>query len=233
MSDSDSLFHNGHRSRLKDKLLDDKLTSYEKLELLLTYAIPRRDVRPLARELLHRFRSVHNVIHASIEDLKLVPGIGHNTALLIHLVHELIMIAHNEYLSDGNILYDTTRIKEYCRCLLGGQDVEELHVLYLDKDYRLLLDEKHSRGTTDCAIAYPKEIARRGCILNASFVILLHNHPMSDNMFSQDDLTLTEQIISELAKVGIGYVDHYLVVSNGTVYSLEENKWMYQNILHK
>ena len=149
MPKSDPLFHAGHRERLKEKLLDDKLTSYEKLELLLTYAIPRRDVRPAARALIARFRSVYGVLHASIEDLQTVSGIGHNTALLIHLVHQLMLISHREQLSDGNVLADPNVTKEYCRKNLVGKCVEELHIMYLDTKFRLIDDETHSRGTID------------------------------------------------------------------------------------
>ena len=129
---ADPLFHAGHRERLKEKLLDNKLTSYEKLELLLTYAIPRRDVRPVARTLLKRFRSVYCVLNATIEDLETVPGVGRNTALLIHLVHELMMISYREQMEDGDVLVDPGVIKEYCRKMLIGKSVEEFHVLYLE-----------------------------------------------------------------------------------------------------
>ena len=229
MPKSDPLFHAGHRERLKEKLLDDKLTSYEKLELLLTYAIPRRDVRPAARALIARFRSVYGVLHASIEDLQTVSGIGHNTALLIHLVHQLMLISHREQLSDGNVLADPNVIKEYCRKNLVGKCVEELHIMYLDTKFRLIDDETHSRGTIDQSAAYPREICRRAHLLNASAVILAHNHPQSDNSFSSDDVMLTELIRNELAKINVAYIDHYVVTSTGTVHTLSETMLLHQS----
>lgn len=229
MIKSDPLFHAGHRERLKEKLLDNKLTSYEKLELLLTYAIPRRDVRPVARTLLKRFRSVYCVLNATIEDLETVPGVGRNTALLIHLVHELMMISYREQMEDGDVLVDPGVIKEYCRKMLIGKSVEEFHVLYLDTKFRLIQDEMHSRGTVDESAAYPREICRRAHLLNAYAVILAHNHPQSDNSFSEPDVTLTQVIRDELAKINVAYIDHYLVASTGIVHTLSETMMLYKS----
>lgn len=226
MLDADAVFHAGHRARLKEKLQDDKLTSYEKLELLLTYAIPRRDVRPLARSLIQKFRSVYGVFTASIDDLKSVSGVGYNTALLIHLVHELMLVSHREILTDSKILSQPDVLKEYCRQLLSGKNIEEFHVLYMGAEGRLITDEIHSHGTIDSTHVYPREIAKSAVRLNARSVILVHNHPMSDNDFSSDDIALTTDVEQMLRHFEIVLHDHLLVTSHGTVFSMREQPWL-------
>jgi len=221
MQKPNSMFRAGHRERLKQKLADGKLSGYEKLELLLTYAIPRRDVKPMAHALLNRFGTLHRVLHASMDDLEQVPGVGHSSALLIHLVHELINASFMERLSDGSVLQQEHVIEGFCRNLLIGKDVEEMHVLYLNHDYYLIADELHNRGTINEANAYPREIAKRAMVLNASAVILMHNHPMSNNSFSRDDVAFTQDVIAELERINVNFVDHYVVAANGVVHSIQ------------
>lgn len=229
MADKDLLFHNGHRERLREKLLDDKLTSYEKLELLLTYAIPRRDIRPLARSLIQKFRSVYYVFTASMDELLSVPGVGHSTAILIKLVHELMLVSYRDRLSDGIILTDPFVIQEYCRQLLVGQKTEEVHVLFLGAHRRLINSEKHSHGDFTKSGIVPGLIGRAALHNNAISIIIVHNHPLSDNDFSQEDIVATTMVEQLLNPLGIELYDHYLVKSNGTVVSLRETVWMYKS----
>lgn len=226
MADKDLLFHNGHRDRLKEKLQDNKLTSYEKLELLLTYAIPRRDVRPLARSLIQHFRGVYYVFTAPMSELMIVPGVGRATALLIKLVHELMLVSHREMLADGKILSDPFVIKEYCRQLLVGQKTEEFHVLFLGIDKRLIASAVHSRGTYTQSEVFPVEILRQALLHHALSVILVHNHPMSDNEFSQQDIDTTMLVKRHLQTAGIDLDDHYLVTAYGKVVSAREGAWL-------
>lgn len=233
MADKDLLFHNGHRERLREKLLDDKLTSYEKLELLLTYAIPRRDVRPLARRLIQKFLSVYHIFTAPMEDLLSVPGVGKSTALLIKLVHELMLVSYRERLADGVILEDPFVIQEYCRQLLIGQKTEEVHVLYLGPHKRLIHSEQHSHGDFTKSGIIPGAIGRTAVHNHAVSVIIVHNHPLSDNDFSQDDIEATTMVEQVLKPLGIELYDHYLVKSIGSVVSLRETVWMHKSLFNK
>lgn len=233
MADQDLLFHSGHRERLRDKLLDNKLTNYEKLELLLTFAIPRRDVRPLARRLLQKFRGVYYVFTASMDELLSVQGVGPSTALLIKLVHELMLVYYRELLEDGKILSDPFVIREYCRQLLVGSKMEQVHVLYLGKDKRLIHSELHSHGDFTHSGVMPVEISRNAINLHALSVMLVHNHPMSDNDFSNDDIETTELVISHLKPFGVEVEDHMLVKSSGEVISLKECAWMNRSSFNK
>lgn len=226
MSDKDLLFHSGHRTRLKEKLLDGKLTGYETLELLLTYAIPRRDVRPLARLLIEKFGGVYFVLRASYEELLSVSGVGHNTAVIIKLAYELISVSYTERAMSGKYLSNEKFVRDYCRNLVSGKTIEEFHVLYLGNDNRLLLDEIHSRGTIDESAVYPREISKKALQLNAISVILVHNHPISDNNFSHADVDLTSLIEERLNSFGISLLDHFLVTSCGIVYSLRASPWL-------
>lgn len=221
----DLLFHAGHRDRLKAKLESDKLTSAEKLELLLTYAIPRRDVRPTARALVQQFRSVYHVFNAPMDALTRVPGVGRNTALLIKLVSELMTVSYHDKLCDVQVLAEPFVLYEYLRKVLLKPTVEEVHVLYLDADKRLIHDETHSRGTFDKSNVYPDVIMRNALTFKARNVILAHNHPMSDNQFSNDDITLTQTIQNQLKFFNIDLLDHYVVTSNGTIHVLSETVW--------
>jgi DNA repair protein RadC len=184
---------------------------YELLELLLTYAIPRRDVRPLARELLKTFGSVYNVLVAPIESLMRVVGIKENTAVLVKSVQELIITGHKNYLDSTPIFHDSKKLAEYCRLTLSGKPVEEFHILYLDVNYRLLSDDLHSCGTVDWAAVYPREIVKRALELNANSIVMLHNHPDGKTSFSKDDILTTEKIKKILASVGVSVYDHMLV----------------------
>lgn len=233
MPKTDELFHAGHRQRLKQKLLDGKLTSCEKLELLLTYAIPRRDVRVLSRTLIERFGGVYFVLCAPYEELIRIPGVGHNVAVVIKLFHELSLVSYQERAVRDDYLTDDRFIRDYCRRLVSGKTVEEFHVLYLDGNRRLITGEIHSRGTFNQADVYPREISKRALSLNAIYVILVHNHPVSDNNFSSDDAEATSRLEICLNTFGIALIDHYVVTSNGVVHSMRETPFLNKSSFFK
>ena len=223
MPDKDENFYAGHRDRLRAKFLDGKLTDYEKLELLLAYAIPRRDVRPLARGLIKEFGSVYQVLSAPLDKLQNVKGIGHNTAVFIKLVLEMMNINFMGYLRGTPIFHDETVLHNYCRTIIAGKPVEELHVLYLDGNLQLIADEVHTTGTVDKSAVYPREIAKHALEHNARSVVMVHNHPTSMNKFSLDDVEITDQVRAALASLEIGFYDHLLVTSDGLVYSARKS----------
>lgn len=214
----DLSFRSGHRERLRQKFLDDKLADYELLELLLSFAIPRRDVRPLARGLINKFGGVYQVITAPIESLNSFNGIGRNTAVFIKAIHKIMVAGYKSNLDNITIFHNEKILVNYCLLLMSGKTKEEIHILYLDGEMRLLADDLHSVGTVDWAAAYPREILKRALELNAKSIVMLHNHPASNTSFSTEDIDLTEKIKNLLATVDISVHDHYLV-SGGIVYS--------------
>ena len=221
MPDKDENFYAGHRDRLRAKFLDGQLADYEKLELLLTYAIPRRDVRPLARSLVKQFGGVYQVLSASVDDLMAVKGIGNNTAVFIKLVQQMMTINYRGQLKETPIFHNETILHNYCRIIVAGKIVEELHILYLDSNLKLVADEIHSTGTVDSSAVYPREIARRALELNARSIVMVHNHPTSNNSFSRDDIEITTLVRSVLAGLNIELYDHF-VVSGDIVYSARQ-----------
>ena len=219
MPKQDDKFYLGHRERLKEKFLDGKLTEYEQLELLLSFAIPRRDVRPLSRKLIEHFGSVYYVIVAEYNDLIAVPGVGRSTAILIRLVCSLISISHIKKLTNIPIFRDHTALEDHCRIQLAGKTTEEFHVLYLDANFRLLEHEVHSKGSIESSNVYIDKILQKTLNKNVKSLVLLHNHPATDNMFSSEDVKLTQTIESALNACHVSLYDHY-VLANGVLYSL-------------
>lgn len=231
MAKSDELFHVGHRERLKEKLLNGQLADYEKLELLLTYAIPRRDVKPLARKLIAQFKNIYYVLRAPVEELVKVPGIGQNTAILIKLFHELELISYEQRAVSGTYLQDDKFRNAYCRTLISNATVEKFFVLYMGANMQLIYVEEHSNGTIDQTGAYPREIAKKALQLNALSVLLLHNHPVSNNSLSLDDCSLTEHVIQALEPLNITLYDHLVLASNGVLHSYRALPWLQKKSL--
>ncbi len=221
MPDKDENFYAGHRDRLRAKFLDGQLADYEKLELLLAYAIPRRDVRPLARSLIKQFGGVYQVLTASIDDLMSCKGLGRNTAVFIKLVQQMMTINYMGQLKETPVFHKETILHNYCRIIVANKSVEELHILFLDNNLKLIADEIHSTGTIDSSAVYPREIARRALELNARSIVMVHNHPISNNTFSKEDIEITTLVQSVLSGLNIELYDH-LLVSNDIVYSARQ-----------
>ncbi len=223
MPKTDELFHAGHRERLKEKFLDKKLVEYEQLELLLGYAIPRRDVRPLARKLIEHFGNVYYVLNAHIDDLMAVDGVGRSTAILIKLVHSLICISHEKKLREGAMYMNHDTLVDYCRMKMTELKTEEFHVLYLDAGFCLQRHEVHSQGSTESSNVYIEKIMEYALKNNIKSVVLLHNHPTTDNTFSYTDINLTTQLEYLLNMCNIKLYDHF-VVSGGIVHSIRDEQ---------
>ena len=214
MKNSQAEWQTGHRKRTRQRFLERGLPDYELFEMLLGYAIPRIDVKPIARGLLKKYGHVHRVIAAPHAELTSFPGLGENSAVFLKGLYELVISEHKRYLSENPIFYDPKRLESYCRLLLSDRKQEEFHVLYLDKNQRLILDEMHASGTVDHVAAYPREILRTALNLNAKFVVLLHNHPDGSAAPSTADINLTEQIRDKLAVDGIQVLDHLIMAGD-------------------
>lgn len=208
----------GHRTRLREKFLAGQLADYEILELLLTYAIPRRDVRMLARQLYKKYGNIHMLLSASVEDLIQNDGIKENTATLFKLIHKITEMDYKITFDDKPIFHNHQKLENYCKLLLGGKKVEEFHVFYLDDKYKLIEDELHSSGTIDWTAVYVREIVKKALDLNARSVVLLHNHPSAYTSFSSQDIEITQELENSLERLSVKLYDHFLV-SGDVVYS--------------
>lgn len=214
----DENYHVGHRQRLRDKFVTGDLADYELLELLLSYAIPRRDLRKVAHRLMETYGGIYQILCAPLESLQAVYGMGQNSAILFKAAHQAMIRGYRHCLETNSIYYDDNALLNYCKLQVGGLPIEELHILYLNQDSFLLKDEKHSKGTTDESAAYPREIMKQALKLEARKIVIVHNHPTPNKSFSKPDIEMTLQMQSILASVGIELVDHY-IVSAGIVYS--------------
>ena len=215
----------GHRERLRRKFLDGKLTEPEILELLLAYAIPRRDVRVLSRQLYQKYGGIQQLLGAPFESLIDNDGIKENTATFFKLIHEIMKIESKSVLVETPIFRSFEQLCRYCKLVVGGKNIEEFHVLYLKKDFTLIKDDLHSSGTIDWAAVYVREIVKKALELNAYSVVLLHNHPTAGTKFSLQDVDITTEVENALNGLSITLYDH-LLVSGDTVYSLRNSGFL-------
>ena len=218
MANQDSDFHAGHRERLRQKFLDDKLSDAEKLELMLGYIIPRRDVRVLSHQLISEFGNLSGVLTAQFDKLVTFKGMGRNSAIFIKLINQLMLDGYKFQMKQQPFFHNPDVLYNYCLNLFAGKTVEEFHVLFLDGDSRLLEDWTHTCGTVNTSEVYPREIVQRAMALNSRRLVLLHNHPSAQAVFSQDDAITTQRLANLLHAIGIELFDH-LLIAGGVVNS--------------
>jgi DNA repair protein RadC len=206
----------GHRRRLRERLLaagPEALADHEMLEILL-FALPRRDTKSLARELITRFGSFARVIAAPVHELLAVEGLGEAGAAALKSVHAAALRLMRADVIDQPVLTNWDRLMEYLHAELSRERVEQFRVLFLDNRNRLLADEAQQRGTVNHTPVYPREVAKRALELHATALILVHNHPSGDPTPSPDDMAMTQQI--KLAAEALAIVLHdHIVVGNG------------------
>jgi DNA repair protein RadC len=208
----------GHRERLRERFLQggpEALADYEVLELLLFRAIPRRDVKPIAKMLLKRFGSFGEVIAAPAARLKEVEFIGDAAVTELKIVEAAARLLSKETMRKRLTLGAFAQVLDYCRGAMAFLDTEEFRVIFLDKKNGLLADEVQGRGTVDHTPVYPREIIRRALELNCSAVILVHNHPSGDPTPSSADIVMTQNIASLAKPLGITVHDHLIIGRNG------------------
>jgi len=210
--------HSGHRDRLRARFLSapDSLPDYELLELLLFMAIPRKDVKPIAKRLIDRFKNMNGVLNASLNDLQGVDGISHNTAIAIRAIRQSGLRLLQQDVMGRPILNSWQRLIDYCTAAMANDNKEQFRLLFLNKKNELIADEVQQTGTVDHTPAYPREIMKRSLELGATALILVHNHPSGDPTPSEADVQLTRQIIDAGRPFDITIHDHLIISRNGT-----------------
>jgi len=204
----------GHRQRLRKRFMDagqEALSDYEMLEMLLFRAIPRRDVKPLAKQLLRIFHDFNGVITAPYNRLKEVKGLGDGAICELKIVQAAACRLAQGKIRDRQVLSRWSFLIDYCRVAFAHLDSEQFRILFLDKKNVLILDEEQQRGTVDHVPVYPREVVKRALELQAVSLILVHNHPSGDPSPSRADVDMTKQIINACATVGITVHDHVIV----------------------
>jgi DNA repair protein RadC len=217
LQDASPHYH-GHRERLRTRFRDagmDALSDYEMLELLLFRALPRRDVKPLAKELLAKFGSFAEVISAPAPRLGEVKGLGAAAITELKIVQAAASRLAKGAVRKRPVLSSWSAVLDYCRTAMAFADREQLRVLFLDKRNQLIADEVQQTGTVDHTPVYPREVVKRALELSATAVILVHNHPSGDPTPSRADIQMTQSIIDIARPLGIEVHDHIIVGKEG------------------
>ena len=229
MNEKDS---QGHRERIKEKFLKngiDGFAEYEILELLLTYCIPRKDTKPIAKELLNKFKSLDNVFKADFDKLSAIDGLGKNSIVFLKLIGDLPSIIYKDELKNKKLVdKETLKISnkdillKYLRNKIGYEEIEKFYVLYLSSSNEVIEFEENSVGTLDRSLVYPREIYKKIINLNAKSVILAHNHPSDNITPSKCDIELTNEIAKGLKNFGALLIEHIIITKNSYFSFLEE-----------
>lgn len=203
-----------HRERLRERFMRagiEAVADYELLELVLFRAIPRQDVKPLAKSLLSTFGDVNHVLSAPPERLKEISGVGDAVVREFKIVVAAAHRLAQAKVLGAEVLSNWEGLLTYCRTAMAHGDIEEFRILYLDRKNRLIADEKQGRGTVDHVPVYPREVCKRALDLRASALILVHNHPSGDPEPSAADITMTQRIADAADALGIVVHDHIIV----------------------
>jgi len=210
--------YTGHRQRLRQRVLEaggQALHDYEILEVLLFAAHPRGDVKPLAKRLLQRFGSLAAVLAAEPRDLAGVQGMGDAAAATLKATQEAAERAARERAQKRTVLSDWEKVLRYCRVAMAEDKVEQFRVLFLDRKNQLIADEQQGRGTVDHTPVYPREIIKRALTLEATGIILVHNHPSGDPTPSKADVAMTREIADAGKKLSVAVHDHVIITRTG------------------
>lgn len=203
-----------HRARLRERFMNggpDAMPDYELLELVLFRAIPRRDVKPLARLLLEQYGDFNRVISAPVNRLLETSGVGPAVVTELKIVEAAAHRLARSRVLQRHVISGWDAVVDYCHTTMAHRDTEHFRVLYLDRKNILIADEEQARGTVDHVPVYPREVAKRALELSASALILVHNHPSGDPTPSQADIVMTEQINQAAEALGITLHDHLIV----------------------
>ena len=217
-AEPETTHHVGHRERLRARFLEAgaaALADYELLELVLFRAIPRRDVKPLAKALLKRFGSFAEVIAAPVNRLLELPGMGEAAAAEFKIVEAAAKQLVRGSIQNRPVLSSWSAVLDYCRAAMAFVGHEEFRVLFLDKRNTLIRDEVQGVGTVDHTPVYPREVIKRALELGSTALILVHNHPSGDPTPSGADISMTQQIVALAKPMGIEVHDHLIVGRNG------------------
>lgn len=216
--------YHGHRQRLRERFLKSGLESfadYEAVELLLTLAIARKDVKVPAKLAVERFGSFRGVLDAPLEELRKIPGLGDVTPVALRIIRE----AANRYLQQKSqeafSLGNQDVLFDYCRSALGPLPHEVFKVIYLDSGYRILGDETLEEGTVDRAAVYPRQVMDAALRHHAAALVFAHNHPNGNVTPSEQDKTLTRALVLAAETLQIKVLDH-LIVSRDAVFSFRK-----------
>lgn len=207
-----------HRKRIKKRYLEAGLTSfhdYEVLELLLTFAINQKDVKPMAKELLARFKSVRGILDAPVEELKTIAGMGEHSAILIKLIRDFSDYYLREKACGRDVISSPADLLNYCRSSMACLKDEHFKVFHLNAKNEIIHDETLQEGTVDQTAVYPRKIIERALKHKAVALIFVHNHPSGSPQPSSHDKNLTRSLMKAAATMDIKVHDHLIIARDG------------------
>lgn len=203
-----------HRKRLRARFMEGgagAMPDYELLELVLFRAIPRQDVKPLARALLEAFGDFNGVLSAPAARLRQVGGVGEAVVAELKIVEAAAHRLARSKVLKRHVISSWEQVLDYCRTTMAHRETEQFRVLYLDRKNVLIADEEQARGTVDHVPVYPREVVKRALELNASALILVHNHPSGDPTPSTADIDMTAKVQEAAEALGMVLHDHLIV----------------------
>jgi DNA repair protein RadC len=215
--------YHGHRERLRQRLIDagaENLPDYELLEVILFASNPRADVKPIAKDLLERFGGFAELLSAEPGALT-VAGLGPAGIAALKAAREAGLRVLRAELKGRPVVNSWDKLVDYCNAQIAHGKVEEFHILFLDRKNALIKHERQQRGTVDHTPVYTREVVKRALELQASALILVHNHPSGDPTPSKADIAVTKDIVKAAAPLGVTVHDH-LIIGRGRHTSLRD-----------
>jgi len=211
--------YHGHRDRLRARFLEGgaaALAEYELLELLLFQAIPRRDVKPLAKRLIARYGTLGDLLGAETETLLADPELSRGTVVALKSVAAAALALSRHRVLERPLLANWQALLDYCHAAMAHAAREQFRVIFLDSKNRVIADEIQQTGTVNHTPLYPREVVRRAVALDATALVLVHNHPSGDPQPSRADIDMTRQVVEAARGLGISVHDHLIVGREAT-----------------
>lgn len=215
----------GHRRRLKEKYRESRLNGlldHEVLEFALTFALPRKDTKPIAKELLSRFKTISGVLEADLGALQQIEGISEHSALFIQFLKDISIQYSKKDLYNKDLINSPEAVYDYLRVSLKGECDEEFRALFLNNRNFLQAEEVIHKGTINKTVVYPRKIAELALHNHSAGVIIAHNHPGGSLEPSKEDILVTETVRNALKTVDVDLLDHVIIGGSG-YFSFKEN----------
>ncbi len=217
-----------HRKRLRERFMSGgsgAMPDYELLELVLFRSIPRQDVKPLARLLMDTFGDFNRVLTAPEERLRQINGVGETVITDLKILEACAHRMARARVMQRHVISGWDALLDYCHTTMAHREIEQFRVFYLDRKNVMIADEEQAKGTVDHVPVYPREVAKRALELNASALILVHNHPSGDPTPSQSDIDMTNRIQNACTALGLTLHDH-LIIGKSTELSFRSEGYL-------
>ncbi len=215
MSGETGKHYEEHRERIRTKFLKEGLSSfadYETLELLLTYSIPRRDVKPSAKQLLEKFGGLSEVMDASADDLKKIRGIGDSTAAFIRLIREVNWRYMETSIKPEDYLTSPQSVIDFAKARIGRESNEFMMLIFVNTKNQFLRHEVLSEGSVSSVNMSIRDVVKKAMdVRKCSGIIVVHNHPSGHSSPSQSDKDITGELARVCKSLDIRLVDHIIV----------------------